>query len=291
VANSIEDIMYIDGLNKYQDEIGVLKKGDYLRDNFSQALIEFLDKEKNAAVQFINGATSSTQLCQSFIDFLKKSKAKYSFDDVLKSLFHPDSEIEKAIKHMLPKLYRGEMNIFGFGLGSGYYEKDFTNYLRVENYSNKISIFGYDPHSKQKDDAITYLTPGDLNKTVPRFDIFISRWVLHHVKQNERWNTLVKFMNHMGSNGHIFIVEEGPYLLEKPVANERLYLLVQSLGDTFVNYTVFPEWLISGNFHIEHLRKSDFTTIEKSLAFKSRREKISLDVGIPTQTLIHYSIL
>ncbi|MBU0505379.1 hypothetical protein KJ708_05245 [bacterium] len=266
-------------------------QNDYLLDEFSSVLFDFTKVYKKRVYEFISGYLTCMQLSRLFIDYIADLDIEVSSNKVLDSLEEGELKLDKIIRSRICKPFKNEtVNLLGFGLASGEYEIKLANYILSQQYCKHIKIFGYDPFVQTDNNQINYITLADFNKKqIPKFDIILSRWSLHHVQACERWMPLLSLVNHVNLNAHIFIVEEGPFLLNDISNNRRITLLFQVLEDAFVNYILFPRWCCSNNYYIEYLSENDIERIESNLSFEYAKNSISLPGNEGTQIINYYN--
>ena len=277
-------------LNKCLDDLRLSKKGDYVRDNFVKTIIPFYRKHDELISKFYEEQSPISRLCPYYVNFLNQTPTLLSKNLVLTSLKHVDEIVDHYTKEILKKIpFKKEINIFGFGIGDGWYEKDIAKYLIAKNHCNKVNIYGFDPNAIQSD-FISFINADDLlKKIIPKFDLFFSRWVLHHIPQTERWKKLSLFMNHLSRSGYIFIVEEGPFLSRLPIKDKQLYIMLSSLTDIFVNYYVYPDWTTNPDaFHLKYLNHKDLEKIGNNLTFKFKSKVVELDACFFKQYFVTY---
>ncbi|MFH1769284.1 MAG: hypothetical protein ABH833_01305 [Parcubacteria group bacterium] len=283
----------ISDLNNFLYKLGILRNNNYLSETFSKILISFIDNKYDYVCDYLRAKISNTQICREFISYLDDSNKTYSYDKISKSLDYVGSNIDLAIKKFISKPFHSNIvNLFGYGLADGHYEETIAAYLVSYKYCDQVCIYGYDPYYHSNEIRYINIKPEDIsNDNLPKFDIIITRWTLHHVNGNERWDAFLKFINHIKPNGHILIIEECLDSQEGLNNNRKTYELIQALEDAFVNYIMLPGWCCSSAYHIEYLKEYDFAAIEKALKFKFTKYKWRLNKDTSTQTIIHYNVI
>ena len=116
-----------------------------------------------------------------------------------------DDSVKKELMSMSMK---SNINLLGFGLDEGSYEKELAQYLTRQGVS-KVTLYGMDPYAK-KSTGIYYLTPYQLSaEPTLRFDLIIARWSLHHVTLQNRWVDLNLCIRSCNPDARIIFIEHG----------------------------------------------------------------------------------
>jgi hypothetical protein len=202
-----------------------------------------------------------------------------------------DQRLDEAIAAHLPS-QRERFTLCGYGLGDGGYEQQLAE--RFAAHGTTIELFGYDPTNARFDteriQPCSLATVRDAGS--PRFDVILSRWVLHHVPPNQRWDGFVACVRQCQPGGSLLIVEEGPFSAEKNPAS-LIYELLSSGADVLVNSVVYPDWLAAGDppgehFYLAYLTPADITALEGAFAMPAERHLEWHQAGYLPQILIRY---
>ncbi len=107
--------------------------------------------------------------------------------------FEYSPEVFPFVVDLLEKASEGkkEISFFEFGTGSGLDAREIALILSQRE-ARKVGIYGYDPNSDPVEE-VTLLLPEDIDSGL--FDIFLAKWVLHHVPPECRWQDLSTFYN------------------------------------------------------------------------------------------------
>jgi len=230
-------------------------------------------------------------------DFIRFCFSKNIFldqNETLQSFSNHNLLSHEACKKELDSISKkNEINILGFGLDEGTYEKEIRQYLLSNNITERVNLYGFDPYAK-KNPEIDYLTQGQIeNGEAPLFDLITVRWVLHHVALQERWGDFINCINRCGPGGVVLVVEHG--FLKKPSCfskkEKKFYNLLNATFDIVANIGLRPYYFtstypnIGENFFIYYLEPEDFSAINQKLSIHT--EQIIYDVGpsFPNQTI------
>jgi len=197
-----------------------------------------------------------------------------------------------SLKQELAKITPKEsINILGFGLDEGYYEKSLSQFLIDHGIAKTVNIYGFDPYA-QKTPDIEYLIPEQLiSDKVPRFDVVVARWVLHHVALQHRWGDLINCINHCNSGARVLIVEHGFLKKQHSLADKKLYYLLNATFDIIANIGLRPRYFtntapdLGANFFIRYLEPEDFSAIKNSVSLQITQDIFEVGPGFPNQTI------
>ena len=180
-----------------------------------------------------------------------------------------------------------EVNIFGFGLDDGAYEKSLKNFLISTGKAQKVNLYGFDPYATQSE-GIRYLSQNELRASSTRFDLITARWVLHHVALGQRWVDLINAINHCSVGARILILEHG-FLKYRPSSKseKQLYYLLNAFFDVVANIGLRPRYFtdtkpnIGANFFIHYLNADDLLSIKDGVALKVTQTIYDIGPGFP----------
>lgn len=288
---------FLTNINKLQaalQQINHSKIGNYLYENFIFWLSRYL-QEKNPQ-QYLRYYFSSEKnlnfIGNNFINYCFNNKIKLDPQKTLKSFEIHNELSDNAIKKELLKLTsKLHINLLGFGLDDGIYEKELANFLVLHNIGNKVTIYGMDPYAKKGCD-IQYISPEQLNRSSIKFDVIIARWSLHHVKLDNRWSDLSDCINRCNPDASIICIEHGFLQNIHFPAEKKLYELLNALFDIIANIGLRPAYFtetapfFGEHFFIQYLEPKDFISIcENSSAYIISRNIYEVGPSFPNQTI------
>jgi len=243
--------------------------GAYLCDNFVYWLNNYVISQPFYCIDYLKGNTTLNDLCNNFIQFCFKQKISLDSVKALTAFQKHNLLTDKAIKIELNKIKNKEtINLLGFGLGDGEYEKSLAKYLIAIGKTRKVILYGYDPYSRKNFD-IEYLTIDKINNDKIVFDVIIARWVLHHIELKYRWNDFIKCVNRINFGSKIIIIEHG-FLMYASLLYERIYILFTAIFDVITNISLRPEYFLDSpeigkNFYINYLQMKDFLNFKQTI--------------------------
>src|SRR3990167_9921745 len=185
-------------------------KNNYLYDRFIFLLSNYVKKDSFHLCDYIDEKISLKDFCMDFIKFCFMNNIHLDEEKTLISFNRHNLISDKAVKSELLKIPRmDKINLFGFGLDDGEYEKRIARFLVAHGKARSVNLFGFDPYAN-KGSGIEYFSTSDLilNKA-PKFDVIIARWSLHHVELKSRWLELIGCINRCNPEATILIVEHG----------------------------------------------------------------------------------
>ena len=193
-----------------------------------------------------------------------------------------NQEISKKIKGV-----DSLKNIFGFGLGEGFFEQELI--LKEGDIKNEISISGFDPYASKMNTQVRYLNNSREFDGI--CDLFLCRWSLHHVSPSKRWQILGGFLSKLRKGTRVLIIEEGVFIpFHEQSFSEKIYTLLLCLSDYFFNSIMRNEWGQSTDFYISHLVEEDFVEIENFFSLPFKKEVKQIQDFSFHQTLVTYDL-
>jgi len=180
------------------------------------------------------------------------------------------------------------VSILGFGLADGGFELELCAMLKKHGKANGVTLYGLDPNLGEHSDIIS-ITPEDIyNNKTPKFDLIISRWVLHHIMPNHRWQSFIGCLQHLTEDGLAIVVEEG---ISAKTQNEKSSLFFIATIDVLANFYLWPDYLTSkyDGYFAQYLLDDDLEDISK----QAKLSYIKKEVGpiFPHQSVIIFSSL
>jgi hypothetical protein len=274
-------------------QLGVYTPSKYLHDHYCHWLSAYACQAQPTILKnyFIDKAGLNS-VCQDFIKFCFNENITLDKEKTLQAFEPHDAVSDSAVKKELAKLEcKNEINLLGFGLGNGYYEKSIAEHLLNQGLAKSVKIYGFDPFG-EKTEGVEFLTKEQLiaNK-MPIFDIVIARWVLHHVALQDRWPDFINCINNAKPGTLVLIVEHG--FLQDHFSNEdrKLYYLLNATFDIVANIGIRPHWFtstapdIGANFFIHYLQPQDFAAIKNGAAIQLTQNIYDIGPNFPNQTI------
>jgi hypothetical protein len=270
--------------------------GHYLHDNFVFWLSTYANAREKQIKDYMTGRIEASVLCSDFIEYCFTHNIKLDKDKTLQSFEEHDRISDIAVKNELKRLApKPRMNLLGFGLGTGYYERNIRQHLLDVGVAKQVKIYGFDPYAEPASD-ITFLSQKDLAQdNCPRFDIVTVRWVLHHIEIKHRWHDFISSINKCNNKSLVLMVEHGYLANRFPPEQEKLYKFLTSTFDIVANIGIRPGIFTSTippgkNFYVDYLNPADFTSISKGLSLKHSRAVYDVGPGFPNQTIYRLGI-
>lgn len=297
--DSFNFLTHINKLSTALQQINHSKIGSYLYENFIFWLSCYFQEAKTP--QYLQSYFSSETenslnfICNNFINYCFSHKIKLDPEKTLQSFSIHNQLSDNAVKRELLKITKKtHINLLGFGLDDGIYEKELANFLVLHKICNKITIYGMDPYAK-KGSGIHYITPEQLSMDLIKFDIIIARWSLHHVKLENRWSSLSDCISQCNGDASIIFIEHGFLQNSYFTAEKKLYKLLNALFDIIANIGLRSSYFTQtapqfrNNFFIHYLEMSDFSSILKNSSQNISHQNI-YDVGpnFPNQTICYF---
>lgn len=278
---------YLRGLDAYQ-------ANNYLADIFIDKLSTYSAESMSEVKGYLIGKNSLEQISEGFINFCFKNKISMDKQLTLQSFSYHNSLSDKAVKNELKNIKpKQTLNLLGFGLDDGEYEKTIAKYLIDNHIASKVKLFGFDPYAEKNKTDIEFITSEQLitNQGV-NFDVITARWVLHHVEMKYRWQDFIRCLDHCNSDAMVLIVEHGFLAGKHNFIDKRLHYLLNATFDIVANIGLRPEYFLStypnigSNFYINYLQPQDFRSFT-NLTTKVRFTSSIYDVGpgFPNQTI------
>lgn len=271
---------------------GVYLPGKYLHDHFTWWLSQYARQFPLSLEAYFTNKIELNSLCQEFIQFCFKHHIFLNKEKTLKSFEYHDAVSDKALKQELALFsYKPKINILGFGLGTGHYEKNIAEYFIQNRLAESVKIYGFDPYAENSNE-IEFLTATQLvTNQHPAFDVITARWVLHHISLKERWTHFVDCINRSKPGAMVFVVEHG--FLQKPslIFDKKLYWLLNATFDVVANIGIRPHWFtstypnIGANFFIHYLECKDFKDIKKGIKVQMTQNIYDVGPNFPNQTI------
>jgi hypothetical protein len=267
--------------------------GEYLHEHFVQCLSDYVNAREDVVTRYIQEKIEIDVLSADFIDFCFEKKIFLDKNKVLQSFEAHDDISHQAVLSELDKLEPKEnINLLGFGLDTGYYEKIVRQYLLDKKIAKTVQIFGYDPYADLSDKEIIAVSQQELDREGgTKYDVIIARWVLHHVEVKERWKNFITSLNHCNDYKGIAIVVEHGYL-SKPYPQDqiRLYKFLVATFDILANIGIRPQNFINTtppglNFYVDYLNNDDLTSIDQGLKIPHDQKTYDVGPDFPAQTL------
>lgn len=287
----------INKLDTALQQINRSKIGNYLYGKFIFWLSCYLQEIQTQQYlkSYFSSETNLNFICNNFINYCFNHKIKLDPDKTLQSFSIHNQLSDSAVKKELLKITnKSHINLLGFGLDDGTYEKELANFLILHKICNKITIYGMDPYAK-KGSGIHYITPEQLSMDPIKFDVIIARWSLHHVKFENRWSNLSDCISQCNNDASIIFIEHGFLQNSHFTAEKKLYKLLNALFDIIANIGLRPSYFtqtapqFGKHFFIHYLQFNDFSSILKNSSQNIRYQNI-YDVGpnFPNQTICYF---
>src|SRR5690606_34311504 len=183
-------------LNDTLQKLGFNGSDSYIFDNFSHWLSIYAKAKPDTLHDYFLESSSLNDVCNQFINFCFKHGISLDKHRTLESFHHHNKILDKTIVSELIKVKpRPTINLLGFGLGNGEYEKSIAKKMVEMNIAKQVKIFGFDPYGEDQPDIVALTADQLLTSEVPIFDVVIARWVLHHVDLKHRWADLARCIN------------------------------------------------------------------------------------------------
>lgn len=297
LPDSFNFLTNINKLGTALQQINHSKIGNYLYEKFIFWLSCYFQEIKTQEYlqSYFSLENSLNFICNNFINYCFNHKIKLDPEKTLHSFSIHNQLSDKAVKkELLTITKKPHINLLGFGLDDGSYEKELANFLALHKVCNTVTIYGMDPYAIKSND-IQYITPEQLGMDSLKFDVIIARWSLHHVKLENRWSTLSDCISQCNGNASIIFIEHGFLQNSHFTAEKKLYKLLNALFDTIANIGLRPSYFtqtapqLGNNFFIHYLEMSDFSSILKNSSQNISYQNI-YDVGpnFPNQTICYF---
>lgn len=279
-------------LKKKLEEIDIYIKDNYIHEQFISWLSKYSQANTNLVQSFFNGHTNFESIWKDFIKFCLNHDISLCPKKTLDAFTYHNELSNQAVNRELSRLQPKEnINLLGFGLDEGIYEKEIAHYLRQNGIAQKVVVYGFDPYANKKN-GILYLDKNQLkDPSAPSFDLITCRWVLHHVAEAERWDSLISCINLCNPHAKVLIVEHGFQKQNISPKERRISDFFNGLFDIIANIGLRPNYLTNNfsnsksDFFIKYLRTSDFRKIINGLPVNSTEHIYDVGPGFPNQTI------
>lgn len=265
---------------------------NYLYENFISWVVRYAKKSDKLLGDYLLNKLELNDLTKDFVRFCFLNCISLDFQQTLDSFNYHNQLSDCAIKNELKQLKpKKNINLLGFGLDDGAYEKKIARHLISEKIAESVRIYGFDPFAN-KSEGVVYLAENFFRLTdAPFFDIILARWVLHHVNSKFRWSSFVNCVDRCNRGSLVLIVEHGFLNKNSSALHENLYCFVNAAFDVLANIGLRPRYLLSKtktreeDFFIEYLQDKDFFEMENRFKFKVKREIYHVGPEFPNQTI------
>lgn len=273
---------------------------NYLQNIFSEIVSCFVQNNAELLASYLGTKISLHTVVQHLIHFIFEKPFLLDKNQIIKCLEYGDQITDNVLYSIVQKKWshKNNINILGFGSGSGIYEKKFAEFIKQNYEKVNINLYGFDPYTNQSESIIKLLNSEDLQThSELKFDFIIARWTLHHVKIADRWNTFINCANISTKDSLILLLEEGDFDQNKHVLKQAAYRFFSVCVDVIVNAALRPQWFLSRphlgkHFFVDYLSDLDLNDFENGFKFKFKKEAIPITDGKAfSQSLISYQIL
>jgi len=281
-------------LKKTLDTINQGNINSYLHENFIFWLNAYAISGSSEYIDYLSGQVPLNSVCQDFVRFCFRNNIHLDPTRTLDSFKKHNELCDAAVRKELDEIRPQEkINLLGFGLDEGIYEKQIAAHLISSGKAKKVDIFGFDPYAK-KSLGIQYLSESDLYCSEKSFDLVVARWVLHHVELRKRWSTLINCLNSCHSGAHVLIIEHG-YLDGVSEIDRRFNGLLNAIFDVVANIGLRPRYFLNSrnmgdDFFIQYLEPSDFDAIKRKISMDAGISFYDVGPNFPNQTICKISI-
>ena len=257
---------------------------NYVHDHFIFWLSAYAANNKECLQAYFNDKHGLEPVCRDFISFCFNQGIDLDPNKTLKAFDYHNQLSDVAVKNELNKIKpKDTMNLLGYGLDEGIYEKHLASYLLSNNIANKVNLYGFDPYAT-KTTGISYLSSEQLiNKDVPLFDLVTARWVLHHVELKNRWSDFINCINQCNPGANILIVEHG-YLKNTESLHKKNSDLLNAAFDIVANFGFRREYMAT-NFFVQYLEPKDFSDIKNNVKLQTTQDIYDVGPNFPNQTI------
>ncbi len=265
---------------------------NYLSAHFTYWLSRYSTFSAGSVERYFQGEFTLTDICNDFIRFCFKQGISLDNNKTLNSFTEHNQLSDNAVKNELLKIMpKKHINLLGFGLDEGFYEKSLAQFLLKKGIAKTVKIYGFDPYALRSAD-IEYLTSSQLNRNdSAMFDLVTSRWALHHVEHQQRWADLITCITHCNPGATVLAVEHGFLNEGYSILDKRLYYLLNATFDIIANIGLRPRYFtdsapnIGVNFCIQYLTQEDFSIFRKSIPFPTSETTYEIGPAFPNQTI------
>lgn len=279
-------------LKKFLYEIDPSLKENYLMNHFIYWFSQYSTASNKTLFNYLSGNLSLNSTVRDFIIYCFKNKISLHSDQTLKSFEQHNALSDNHLKNELLKLKPKPMiNILGYGLDDGSYEKTLSKFLIDNNIAKEVTIFGFDPYAL-KTPGITYLSDTEFSmQKLTKFDVITSRWVLHHVELRKRWEDFINCINQSNDGVMVLIVEHGFLNKKCMLLEKKIYYLFNAIFDVVANIGLRPRYFtnsepnIGEDFFIHYLTNKDFNDIRKGVKKHVTHDITEVGPRFPNQTI------
>ncbi|MEM9254165.1 MAG: hypothetical protein AAGA91_01880 [Pseudomonadota bacterium] len=271
------------------DAWGVLPGETYFREHVLRIVPDVSRTLRLEISRYLAGELTLPDMAAMFLAGFRATQVALSRDRVIEAVSTTAVGVDNAVKRRLSAVsLPPQVNLFAYGLGDGSYEEALRDWLLDSGACEQVSMFGFDPNAQLQGRNIRLIDLNELD-ALPAPDIFLARWVLHHVPYAERWAALLSILNRMRQGSVALIAEEGVFAVacELSVA-QRAYALLFAILDILINAAVHPLWIEHGEFFIDYLSERDLEGIEAALDVPVRRSSIEVDCDFLREVLLVY---
>ncbi len=269
----------------------VYRSGQYLHDHFTHWLSDYAKSEPAPLQSYFSGNLELNAVCQDFIKFCFYKNIFLDKEKTLQSFEQHNRISDDAFKKELATLKKEKINLLGFGLGDGYYEKSIADYLVKQGLAQSVKIYGFDPFAEKMEDIQLLTKEMIVASNKPVFDVIIARWVLHHVDLKDRWLDFINCINASAPDSLVLIVEHGLLQNNRSLPDKKLYQLLNATFDVVANIGIRPHWFtstmpdIGANFFIHYLEPEDLLHIKNKASIQLTQNIFEVGPNFPNQTI------
>ena len=262
---------------------------NYVRQGALQVVPEVCRTIEREIEGYLQGELRLPDYVSAFAEGLRRTGRTYSRERTIADLWTTEAGFDRLIKQRVANTsWPAHINFFAYGVGDGHYENTVRSWLIEAGVCDSVSLYGYDPNASVEGKNIT-LVDVDQLATLPEQHIFVSRWVLHHVPYEERWDPVTGILNRMAPGGVAFVAEEGVFAAASRMSpTQRAYSLLMAMLDTLINAAVLGHWFEHGDFFVEYLTEGDLATIEASVKSSFRRQVVETPCDFLREVAIVY---
>lgn len=281
------------------DNAQIFPTKSYVRDAIIDVVASFTAQHRSFIEQYLCGSVTLNAVCMEVIKHIAKERMSFDVHLALRALAPVDTALDDAIKAALePEAPLQRLSLCGFGLGNGQYELQLSKHLTTQGLVSQIYLYGFDPHPRFDISQISPLSSEDLSRSGgPAFDIILSRWVLHHVRTEKRWEDFISCVNRSNRDAKIVVVEEGAFApLRRKTRQLLLYEYLTACADIVVNSILYPSWIFPAGlrpghqFYLKYLTRDDIAALESAFDVPVTRRIQRICAGFFPQILITFHV-
>jgi hypothetical protein len=217
-----------------------------VKDNFVGLVADIVRSFPAEIRRYLIGSCDLADLLPVIVDRSRKFRQQIGRSTCLQDLRHMEEAIDDVIVNHLRALQpRSVWRILGFGGGSCYYERSIGQRLIRTTNGDELRLYRFDPSGEPAaSDVEDVDLDGHSRAGSLKFDIVICRWVLHHVPDASRWDTIANATSRIGQTGALIIVEEGSFSRRAERAPlRRAYEFLVACEDVLVNGVLRPAFV------------------------------------------------